>query len=194
MQTALEVDREHPLEILVGVIEQGLADVDAGGRDQPVEATVTVGHGTKRLLDRGSVDQINTAGLGQAPRTPDLAGSPFGSLDIEIEENCAARSDSPQGFCYRIVYRPTESDDPENDPKVGFAGIFWQYPAGNRGQQPGRLVQKGAIKMLDLLETSTLVPGPDGGWLYAAGDVSYEATPIVEGDAAELDRSTDQEQ
>ena len=57
-----------------------------------------------------------------------------------------------------------------------------------------RLVQKGAIKMLDLLETSTLVPGPDGGWLYAAGDVSYEATPIVEGDAAELDRSTDQEQ
>ena len=49
-------------------------------------------------------------------------------------------------------------------------------------------------KMLDLLETSTLVPGPDGGWLYAAGDVSYEATPIVEGDAAELDRSTDQEQ
>lgn len=45
-----------------------------------------------------------------------------------------------------------------------------------------RLVQKGAIKMLDLLETSTFVREGDR-WLYAGGDVKCEATPIV-GDGA----------
>jgi len=46
-----------------------------------------------------------------------------------------------------------------------------------------KLVQKGAIKMLDLLETSTLVRGAAGGWLYAKGDVEYEATPEAEYEA-----------
>jgi len=54
-----------------------------------------------------------------------------------------------------------------------------------------KLVQKGAIKMLDLLETSTLVRGAAGGWLYAKGEVEYEASPILEGEAAENDRKTD---
>ena len=46
-----------------------------------------------------------------------------------------------------------------------------------------KLVQKGAIKMLDLLETSTLVRGAEGGWLYAKGEVGYEASPVVEHEA-----------
>lgn len=48
-----------------------------------------------------------------------------------------------------------------------------------------KLVQKGAIKMLDLLETSTLVRGAEGGWLYAKGEVGYEASPVVENEAGE---------
>ena len=37
--------------------------------------------------------------------------------------------------------------------------------------------------MLDLLETSTLVRGAEGGWLYAKGEVGYEASPVVEHEA-----------
>ena len=37
--------------------------------------------------------------------------------------------------------------------------------------------------MLDLLETSTLVRGAEGGWLYAKGEVGYKASPVVEHEA-----------
>ena len=53
-------------------------------------------------------------------------------------------------------------------------------PAGDEAHVSfrARLVQKGAIKMLDLVEKSTFVR-EDGKWLYAAGEVQYEASPIV---------------
>ena len=40
------------------------------------------------------------------------------------------------------------------------------------------LVQKGAIKMVDAIETSKFVRDHDGRWLYASGDVEYEASKV----------------
>ena len=46
--------------------------------------------------------------------------------------------------------------------------------------------QKGPLKLMVLKETSTFRKTDEGVWLYAKGDVTYEASPVVEGEAASI--------
>jgi hypothetical protein len=60
-------------------------------------------------------------------------GDPDG-LSISIQERCKKRPDGAGGLCYRIEYTPTENGE-------GWAGIYWQAPMGNWGDEPGRIIE-----------------------------------------------------
>src|SRR5262245_38572430 len=59
--------------------------------------------------------------MGDASRSP----SP---LELRYD-GCAPRPSGARGNCYRFVYRP-----PGDAESVGWAGVYWQSPANNWGQ------------------------------------------------------------
>jgi hypothetical protein len=48
---------------------------------------------------------------------------------------CSARQGNARGRCHRFIWTPGA---------MGWAGIFWQFPEGNWGTQPGLAIAPGA--------------------------------------------------
>jgi len=48
---------------------------------------------------------------------------------------CSARQGNGRGRCHRFIWTPGA---------MGWAGVFWQYPEGNWGTQPGLALAPGA--------------------------------------------------
>ena len=66
VEVALDVQREHAIELLVGVIEDLLPHVDARRADHGVEPAVPLTHVGERALDRCAVANIERRALPSA--------------------------------------------------------------------------------------------------------------------------------
>ena len=82
-------------------------------------------------------------------------GEKYIQLNDQWRENCHSAP-----TCVRITYRPN---------KKGWAGIYWQYPDGNWGDSPGRMI-KGARRL------TFWARGERGGELvqFKAGGISAQ--------------------
>ena len=91
---------------------------------------------------------LNTAGFAQpilnAPFDLTLYFFPSGwmgdgeskdtkSLQLNTGFTNCSRSDNADGICIKIRYQPDSRGK-------GWAGIYWQYPDGNWGKEPGRKI------------------------------------------------------
>ena len=61
-------------------------------------------------------------------------GTTIGAVDMKNDNACPDRSPDPSGDCYSILYTPI----------LAWAGVYWQYPANNWGDKPGREILPGA--------------------------------------------------
>ncbi|MDX2021364.1 MAG: hypothetical protein SF187_14075 [Deltaproteobacteria bacterium] len=68
-------------------------------------------------------------------------GENLGLLNGKVNEGCKARPTGAQGDCYVFEYRVGA---------LGWAGVYWVYPANNWGSRPGRKVQGAGFKNVRL--------------------------------------------
>ena len=93
---------------------------------------------------------LQAADPDDAPLTPPFAvsdhfaptgymgdGTTIGAVDMKNDNACPDRSPTPIGDCYSVIYTP----------QTTWAGIYWQYPANNWGEKPGRDVLPGATSV-----------------------------------------------
>jgi len=110
-----------------------------------------------------------------AYRLPDFLIDSTSQTHEEWQEDRPAWKKSLMQFCDNFVFEKLEVGEHEAVMPGAVETVAFR----------ASMVQKGAVKMLDLLETSTIVREGDR-WLYAKGDVTYEASPVVEGEAAAI--------
>ena len=95
-----------------------------------------------------SVSEPPPPSVAQVPFAVSEYFSPTGFFDdpdgltLDVDEACAERPEGAQGSCYRVEYAPSLAEDSEK-----WAGIFWQWPAGNWGAKLGREVSAGATQV-----------------------------------------------
>ncbi len=81
-------------------------------------------------------------------------GSVLGRTPAPIEvsySDCAPRPAGARGNCYRFVYTPV----PTSEEGKGWAGVYWQGPANNWGQEPPQSVTPNATRVAFYAATET---------------------------------------
>lgn len=156
------------LSLLACASPGGTADTEGGGGEAPVSASggssSTTGGGTSSGGNLGSGGSSAAGGVGtstggsQVPLDPDLF-LPFAIDDEYVPsgfmgdlehatmdpEGCLERVPDAQGNCYQITYAPEMLDASFG---TNWAGVFWQSPENNWGEQPGHVVEPGATKIV----------------------------------------------
>ena len=85
MEAALQVDVEHAVELLVGVIEDALSDVDTRGADDSVELS-DIREGS---LDLAEVANIENGGIGLSAQLDDAITHGLQPVLVDVESHDA---------------------------------------------------------------------------------------------------------
>jgi len=131
----------------------------ACGSSQPYERCCKPCHEANLATD--PLELIRARYTAYAYRLPDFLIETTSPNHDEWQADRAAWKRDLLGFCDNFVCDGLEVGELSEQHVAGDDSACVQVPFR------ASLVQKGAIKMLDLIETSTLVQAEGGGWLYA---------------------------
>lgn len=138
----------------------------ACGADQPYESCCAPCHAEGSAED--PVALVRARYTAYAYRLPDFLISTTSASHEEWQADRTEWKRQLLNFCDSFAFEGLElgehTTEADGSEKVSFRAT---------------IVEKGAIKMLDLLETSTFVR-EDDRWMYSHGEVSYEASALAE--------------
>jgi hypothetical protein len=96
-------------------------------------------------------------------------GENRGPLTVSRDADCAPRWPDADGSCFRFVYEAAD---------LGWAGVYFQYPANNWGSEPGRAIDDSYSSMSFLASGSYSIVLPAGEGI---GKACSEGTPCRPG-------------